>query len=91
MTKIYEVNKPMGINKIKIKIKLIKPYLVPFTLRGFFKLHKIFGLLGATWGSFFFMLPKIFGHSGSIPEKMFSRMLEKIGAFLEFKVCLGRL
>ncbi len=54
MTKIYEVNKPMGINKIKIKIKLIKPYLVPFTLRGFFKLHKIFGLLGATWGSFFY-------------------------------------
>ncbi len=59
MTKIYEVNKPMGINKIKIKIKLIKPYLVPFTLRGFFKLHKFFGLLGASWGSFFYAAQNI--------------------------------
>ncbi len=43
---------------------LILPYFKPFTLRGFFRLHKKFGQLGKILWIYFFMLPKIFGHSG---------------------------
>jgi hypothetical protein len=58
-------------------------------LRGFPNYIKSLGYLGQL-GEFFYAAQNIWAF-WSIPEKMFSRMLEKFQAFLEFKVCLGRL